>query len=360
MVKQGSGVEMARRQLIGMCVGAAALLVACDNRAASPVSPGGVAGIDAAADGSTLKIAAPTLVSPINGVQLQGGSSVVLTLTNVSGKFASFPVTFDVEITNAGGTIVANPKFSRGSGTSTAFTLTTTLLPSTVYSWRARGTYSGGVGPWSGASTFRTGQSAFISGSTVVDPLTTGATVGRQRGGHFITGQGWQADSVTDGIDYDITTCSNCRLEFDLTNVGNGLGNPTDLKWITMGDGRTFDDFLVFRDHPWKMHLEQRADGDGTGMKLIFRNGSAGTGNPGDHEGRNDSTVNWQRSQVYRFVLDWTPNSYFFSVNGQVWFSGAFSGQAYSPPSHRISLGCYPRQETWVGAIFRNVTVTPR
>jgi hypothetical protein len=43
-----------------------------------------------------------------------------------------------------------------------------------------------------------------------------------------------------------------------------------------------------------------------------------------------------------------------------VWFSGSFGGVAYSPPSHRISLGCYPRQETWRGAIYRNVTVTPR
>lgn len=339
----------------------AAIVVACDSASRPPSAPSQPPGSDAAPDGSTLKIAAPTLVSPVNGVQIPAGIPLVLTLTNVSGEFASFPVTYEVEVRSAAGTLVANPRFPKSSGSTTSVTVSAPLAGNTGYSWRVRATYSGRVGPWSSTGTFSTGQSAFISGSQVVDPLTTGSTVGRQRGGHFIVGEGWQADTLGDGIDYDITTCSNCRLEFDVTNVGNGASNPGELKWVSMGDATTFNNFGLFRDSPWKMHLEQRSDGDGTGMEIIFRNGGTGSGSPGDNEIRNNTTANWQRNQVFHFVIDWTPAGFFVAVNGQVYLQGTFGGgRAYAPPSHRVSLGCYPRNETQRGAIFRNVTVTPR
>ncbi len=50
----------------------------------------------------------------------------------------------------------------------------------------------------------------------------------------------------------------------------------------------TLGNFGAFRNHPWKMHLEQRGDGNGTGMKLIWRNGKAGDGEPGDHDTKID------------------------------------------------------------------------
>jgi hypothetical protein len=36
-----------------------------------------------------------------------------------------------------------------------------------------------------------------------------------------------------------------------------------------------------------------------------------------------------------------------------------YSGE-YAPANHRISLGCAPRTETLVGAIFSNVRIQPR
>jgi hypothetical protein len=345
-----------------VAVAALAIAAACGGNSSGnnnlPTAPGEVG---AASDGSTLKVPAPGLVSPANGAQLPSGTgSVTLTVSNVSGIFASFPITYEIELKNSAGALVANPKVSRAGGATTSVSVPS-LAADTIHSWRARVIYSGRVGPWSTPFTFRTGQAAFIAGSTVLDPLTTGFTVGKQRGGHFVAGQGWQADTVNDGIDYDITTCPNCRLEFDATNFGKGLGNPGDLKWISMGDASKFFEFNTFRDQPYKMTLELRGDFDGTGMKLIWRNGTDGSGNPGDHEARLDSTgINWQANQVFHFVFDWTPSAYFVSVNGQVWFAGSFGGVAYAPPNHRISLGCYPRSETLRGTIFRNVTVTPR
>lgn len=100
-------------------------------------------------------------------------------------------------------------------------------------------------------------------------------------------------------------------------------------------------------------------------MKLIWRNGDAGGGNPGDHETRNDFTVDWQSNIVYHFTLRWTPAGFEVQVgivgaDGQVtgnrvWFTGSFGGPAFTPPLLRVALGCYPRNETMAGAIWRNV-----
>ena len=136
-----------------------------------------------------------------------------------------------------------------------------------------------------------------------------------------------------------------------------------------MGDGNTFGDFTAFRDHPWKMHLEQRSDGDGTGMKLIWRNGASIEGaNPGDHMQRNDSTIDWRPDVVYRFTFRWTPSDFTVSVGtvnadgsvsgSRVWFSEGFGAFPYAPPNHRISLGTRSRSETMRGAIWRNVKLT--
>ena len=184
--------------------------------------------------------------------------------------------------------------------------------------------------------------------------------------------QGWRADSDSDGIEYTIPTCVSCTIEFDVTNFGRAQGESVlkDYKWISMGDGPTFGSFNDFRDHAWKMHLEQRSDGNGTGMKIIWRNGAASEGtNPGDHMLRNDFTVDWRSNVVYRFTLRWTPSGYTVSVgtvngdgsvtNSQQWFADSFGGIPYAPPSHRISLGTRSRSETMRGAIWRNVRVNP-
>jgi hypothetical protein len=135
--------------------------------------------------------------------------------------------------------------------------------------------------------------------------------------------------------------------------------SPADLKWLTMGDASAFGDAGTFTGHPWKMHLELRADGDGTAMKLIWRiNGGDDdhmTINPPSKTGGPD----WKTTDVYHFIFAWTPSSYSISINGAVWFSGSLQG-AYVPPNFRVSLGCYPRSETLAGAIFRNVKIGPQ
>ena len=88
-------------------------------------------------------------------------------------------------------------------------------------------------------------------------------------------------------------------------------------------------------------------------------NGGVGDGNPGDHTNKGDPGINWNGGTVYHFAFSWNPGGFSITVNGQEVFQDGFGGAAYAPSNHRISLGCWPRGETLVGAIWRNVSIRP-
>lgn len=322
----------------------------------------------------TPKIEAPAPRSPLAGEQLDT-LRPALTTSNATTTGSAGAVTYEFALSE----IETFPEDSRtssekdvaqGADGATAWEPPSNLRPNTTYFWRVRASAANVSEPtdWSATQTFKSrARGFFIPGQELYDPLTDGATVGSRSGGHFVAGQGWQADTESDAIFYDVGACTSCTLQFDVTNVGKAAGASIgkDVKWLSMGDASTFGGFQIFRDHGWKMHLEQRSDGGGTGMKLIWRNGGDGDGNPGDHEKRNDATVDWRRDAVYRFTLQWSPNGFSVRVgvvgaDGTVsgereWFSDSFGGRPYAPPSLRVSLGCYPRSETMAGAIWRNV-----
>jgi hypothetical protein len=324
----------------------------------------------------TPKLEAPAVKAPIAGQQLDTVKPT-LSVTNAATTGNVGTVTYEFEVSEldtfpAGSKTSAEKDIAQGGDGTTSWTPPSNLIPNFKYFWRARATAANVASPteWSTTETFRTQTKGFvISGMEVYDPLTNGSTVGTRIGGHFVAGQGWQADGDSDGIFYDFGSCTSCTVEFDVTNFGRAVGasRDKDYKWLSMGDAAAFGNFVSFRNHPWKMHLEQRGDGDGTGMKLIWRNGDSGGGNPGDHENRNDSTVDWRTNVVYHFTFRWTPAGFSVRVGivnadgtlsgDREWFSGSFGGRAFAPPSLRISLGCYPRSDTMAGAIWRNVHI---
>jgi hypothetical protein len=311
-------------------------------------------------------LAAPTAVSPV-GVQQLDTLHPKLQIKNsvATGTVGTVTYRFEWSETDqfpADSRTGVKDGVPQDGGDTTTFEITDTLKANFILFWRARATNGTITSDWSKMESFKTQNKGFQVGQTIFDPLTNGGPeVGRPQGGRFIPGRGWQSNSVNDGVDYDIPTCISCRVEFDVTNFGKKEGEPfsKDLKWLTMGDGNAFNSFGAFRDHPWKMHLEQRADLD-TALKLIWRNGGVGDGNPGDHTNKGDPGINWNGGTVYHFVFDWNPGGFTITVNGQLVFQDGFGGAAYGPPNHRISLGCYPRGETIVGAIWSNFSVQPR
>ncbi len=335
-------------------LGVTALLgaaLACDRNANTPTAPSAASVVtaNAAADGSTLKVTAPTVQSPVNDFLFQN-PPITLSATASSGKYNTVAPQYHFQVIDPSGGMNQEAVVN-----GTSWQINPDLLAGrTRYTWRVRAEMGGGVGPWSSTASFIAPDPALIN-----DPLTDGRTTGTQVGGHFVLGQGWMADTTADGIDWDVPMCISCKLEFDATNFGRGdEDDGADLKWISMADPGGFSGFQAFRDGPWKMHLERRSDGDGTGMKLIWRNGAAGGGEPGDHVAKEDPGPDWRDNEVYHFELRWDPNGFVVKINGETWFQDGFGGNAYAPSPLRISLGTRLRNETMYDAIWRNVKLT--
>jgi hypothetical protein len=337
-----------------------ALAVACSKTSPNPASPTSTTAgsTGSATDGFLLKAGTPGIVSPTGGITVQ--DPITLTASTTKGTYADAQLSYRFQV-RSGSTVVAETVVGPILSGSTVSFSPTGLVFNTTYTWRVQATYQGNNAPWSADGTFKT-IGKFADGRQIFDPMLDGTTAGVQRGGRFIVGQGWQSQSLVDGIDYPIQTCSNCRFEFDVVGFGKEEGAPfgLDVKWFAMGDGTTFPSFGAFRDHPWKMHLEQRAD-DATGVKLIWRNGSAGDGDPGDHTFKGDGGVTWSSTHQppYHFVIDWTEGGFAVTVDGNNMVHDGFS-RPYAPPSHTMTLGCWPRGETMIGAIFSNVRLTRR
>jgi len=331
------------------------------------------------ADGATLKATAPAAQSPSNNVRLETLDTPTLTAGGSSPtQGGSFAPQYRFQLLNENGTTVLADS---GLRSSTSWTPPMTLAIDTKYAWRVRAEYEGDVTAWSALATFVSLNAGFKRGQEVYDPLINGQTVGFAQGGHFVPGPngGWQADSLKDGLIYDIPTCEACRVEFDVTNFGRGEGRDIlkDVKWFSMGDATTWGNFGAFRNHRWKMHLEQRSDGDGTGMQVIWRNGKAGDDDDlyGDHRGKflsgGPAFGNSWENKVWHFVIEWTGFNYRILVGqlggqmiqyfpGRAQDSGVFkANKPYAPENHRIELGCSPRGESMVGARYRNVRITP-
>jgi hypothetical protein len=316
-------------------------------------------------------LTAPGSPSPSGGTRLTD-TRVTLTVNNAPGTLTGVKYRFEWSELDSfpDNSRTGSAEDIEAGSTTTTYTITDTLTPGFTYFWRARAYTATITGEWSATETFVTANRGFVRGQEIYDPLTEGTTVGTRVGGAFIMGQGWKALGQSDGIDYNIPTCTACTVEFDATDFGKGEGRRVrkDLKWLSMGDGSTWENFSAFRNHHWKMHLEQRGDGDGTGMKLIWRNGRNGDGDPGDHDTKLMHTgIDWRPSAVFHFTLTWDPGGYTIWVGekqsdgrvtgNRVWFQSTFT-RAYAPGNHRISIGTRTRDET-LEATYRNFRVYP-
>src|SRR5262245_35699388 len=167
--------EMPKKFLLFLCIAAVGLVVAC-GKSESPTSPSSaVSGTNALPDGSTLKIDAPRLISPTNGSQIQRGTTFPVTVQNVQGRYATFPVTYEVEVRNASGAVAVTAMFPAAPGTTTTGSVPAgNLAFETNYTLRVRAAYLQGRGPWSANGTFVSGKRAFLNAQTgaVFDPLT--------------------------------------------------------------------------------------------------------------------------------------------------------------------------------------------
>ncbi len=294
--------------LVAGCLALAVTIACTQGPSPTSPSPAAAASSELGPGGSTLKVPAPTPLSPANGVQLTQSSNVPLVVSNVAGSHSNFPITIEFEVRTAAGTVIVNPKVAQGSG-STSYTIPATLVTSATYTWRARATYSGAFGPWSSAFTFRAPDipPPFIRGNEVFDPLTDGRSAGTVNGPvQWLPGVGVKLLHNTSHITYVLPTNLQAG-SYSMMVKGVDESNPGDKsKIMSMQEGLgdvTTNDYRMTAELRGRFYVTPGA----VQGRLI-------TGDAGNH-GRIHDTP--------RIVLDFNDESwYFWRV---IWGGGRFT-----------------------------------
>lgn len=140
--------------LRGVAILSVAATVACSGGAQSPVSPSAAPGATTAnADGSTLKVGAPVLVSPVGGARVDSRRPTFV-FNNAAGKFAAVNLAYRLELLDGSGNFVTARAVAQGGGP-TSYDLDTDLAYNSDVQWRVRAEVDGQAGPWSSVETFK-------------------------------------------------------------------------------------------------------------------------------------------------------------------------------------------------------------
>jgi len=230
-----------------------AIAVACSRQEASPVTPSGAPGAatDAAtaADGSTLKVTAPTPLSPVND-QAQNGAPT-LTASGSTAKFGTqMPLQYRFQVLNESGAIVQDS----GVISALTFNVTSTLEFKKRHTWRVRAEYQGQFGPWSASGSFISSEGGYLRANEVFDPLYNGVTVGEVIGQvTFLSGQGARLDSTLSYVRYLIPQTITSG-EFSMEIMGLRANAPGDKsKVFGMQEGTT--DYIT---NPYRVDIQYR------------------------------------------------------------------------------------------------------
>lgn len=149
---------MHHRSLLGSLALAAAIAVGCSGSSQNPTAPTSPTSgdPDAAADGSTLKVTAPTPVSPVSDFRINDRRPT-LRIANSQGRFAGSAFSYEFVVLTTSGAVVRSATVAGGEGTTTwVYPLATELQGNARYQWRARAVLDGAHGPWSATATFQT------------------------------------------------------------------------------------------------------------------------------------------------------------------------------------------------------------
>jgi len=141
-------------------------MAACSGTPQTPVSPSAAVdgNLAANADGSTLKVTAPALLSPSGGETLntRRPTFVIQNVTSVNGV-AVAGLSYRVQLLNEDGS-VAGERTTGETGGQTSVQADTDLEYERNFNWRARAELEGAVGPWSGTASFRTPNRPGVGG----------------------------------------------------------------------------------------------------------------------------------------------------------------------------------------------------
>jgi hypothetical protein len=242
-----------------------ATLMACGGDKNSTVSPTSTAvdGTEAASDGSTLKVAAPTPTSPTNGVTLASRATTLI-VTNASGTYvtpSNLKYRFAVE-TAAGATVITSGQITAGTS-QTSYAVSETLLSyGTTYRWRARAEQGSLVGPWSSYWTFTTVTKidpsqlpSYQTATELWDNLTDGKTIGTAVNATFVPGKGVLLPDFSSHVTYELKqTLTSGTMQFMIENLDSDT-NGGKTKICSMQQG--YGDITA---NAYRFNVEKRGD----------------------------------------------------------------------------------------------------
>jgi hypothetical protein len=160
---------------VGTCLALLMAGVSCTTAPQSVTSPSATIGgsTAAASDGTTLKVTAPTAVSPADGERATDRRPTLVWL-NANGRYGNIGVAYDIELSTPTAVV-----YSRTVGESPdvgAHLVELELDYDVVYSWRVRAHLSDTLGPWSS-------WASFMSPTKPVATVVTGPTGSTPLGG---------------------------------------------------------------------------------------------------------------------------------------------------------------------------------
>jgi hypothetical protein len=353
-----------KRFVLCTCAAVLAAAVACSKQSETPVSPGSSsvdAGSPAAPDGSTLKVTAPTPVSPVNNAQ---PDSLELVATQSAGKFVSVPLLYEFEIFNAANTRV----YASGATAGTLSGNNVSHIPSGAsltfdapHTWRVRAVYQGAVGPWSATASFRAPVGGYQRGTELFDPLTNGPSplMTASNDVTWLPGVGVRLNSKESYVQWTFATpCTDCEFSAFMTNIGNGSEEwKTKVMSMMRGNG------VNITDNPYRVTLDKRTAWAEQGSRIRYTMVSHNVAN--EPAG---GPQNWNRTFTYFWNFEWRNGTSRLRVmeggrNGRQMenLSARYAGP-YDPTPHILRLGSVGGRagsDTNPGTIVWNVWFSP-
>jgi hypothetical protein len=311
-----------------------------------------------------LKAGAPTLLSPINGVRLEGFDPVVLRIQNSSASFLpDTPLSYRFELRRAGGPVLESALVPGGAG-STAYTITTELEGEVAYEWSARPEFQGTSGPVARTSFVSPQTKGYMKGPELYDPLINGTTIGTVVGPvTFIPGVGARLESFESRIVYELPEpLEDGEFSALITNVAtNTEGGKTKVFSMSQGYG---DQTVNAR----RMTIEKRGDGPTGGIAWRFLTSD---GEGVDTIGAERVVREFDPSRVYFWEADWRDGFFRLRIDEggvgarNIYDFGKPYGGFYRAEPHVIYLGSGPARGgptsmTVPGMVIRQVWVSQR
>jgi hypothetical protein len=274
----------------------AGLAVACSDRSTMPSPlPAESSSAPLGADGSNLKVTAPTPIAPINDFQTE--SEPVLTASTSVGRFATVAVQYNFEVYNDANVRVVNATVNTPS-----YTVTASLDFEKRYTWRVRAVSGTAVGPWSTVASFKAPVGGYIKNQEIFDPLTNGKTVGHRTVDVTFTAAGVRLNGKESVVEYRMPqTLTGGEFSAIITNLGNGSE-----EWKTKVMSMLADDGVNVTDNEYRVTIDKRTTwfDQGSPARFTFCVRSADP-NASHCPEPNAGPQQWDRTRTYFWKFTW-------------------------------------------------------